>query len=167
MLDLILEILLIGIFGRIAFEDFKTRQVHLLLFVFGFLTAVLLSIERSFHYEFLLFNMVFVLINLLAVFGYGFIKGKSLTLNNKWFGLGDLLMWSILIFCFSPINFILFFIGSLFFSLLTYIFFFRKHNTLIPLAGNQSLCMVIVILGDLLGVSINFLLNDMWIVLDV
>ena len=116
MLVFILELLFLVTLGAIVFEDFAERRIHLFLFLIGYILTVMLTLKKGMHIEFLIVNFLFVVINIVAILGYCFIKKQQIKVASEWVGLGDILMWGMLIFYFSPFNFILFFMGYLIIS---------------------------------------------------
>lgn len=70
---------------------------------------------------------------------------------NTYFGLGDFLYFISISPLFLSVNYLVFFIASLVFSMLIYVFFIRKkRKETIPLAGLSSLLLSLVVISDVL-----------------
>lgn len=143
-----LKIILIVIFGIILWQDCKERLVYWFLYplvgILGFsiqlfYTDIYLALINSF------INLCFILTVLLILWVYTKLIMKQ-DLVNKGIGIGDLLFFVFLSFCFSIISFFIFFVCSLLFSLLLYFMLKRKKPELesIPLAGLMSLFFAVV-----------------------
>jgi hypothetical protein len=91
-------------------------------------------------------NLSLLLVQLTGVIIYFSLKNKAFTnIFNKYLGIGDLLFFGTVIFCFSPVNFLLF---SLIAYLIILLFFgililFLKDNSTIPLAGCLSVFLMV------------------------
>jgi hypothetical protein len=103
----------------------------------------------------ILLNASFISMQIAGVFTYSMVK-KRLSIQ-KMIGVGDFFMWGILIFGFSPLNFIVFFITSSMTSLLLNWLLLFNNTKHIPLAGLQSLCFLFVIVLNKYG-----LINDLY-----
>lgn len=149
----ILLVILIAILLVVVYQDFKSRAISwflipLLLMVV--LTNAVMSINIQELTIFSVINLLLVLVNLLGVTLIISLKEKKIkNIINSYLGLGDVLFFLVLTTLFSPINFVVFFIGSIFLITLIYggvILFRKQQNTLIPLAGAMSLVLIAVLL---------------------
>lgn len=146
-------ILLIGLLICLLFiiwQDFKFRQIHVVLpiLVFGF--SYFLTDYFTQNVKNLLFNVLFLSITLFVLFAYISIKKKSIVNPFKhYFGLGDLLFFLAITPLFTTYNYILFFILALLFSILMQVTlkkWIKKDS--VPLAGLVSVFLVFIILCD-------------------
>jgi Flp pilus assembly protein protease CpaA len=143
----VLALLIIVVF----WQDMKERQVSLvvlLLLLLGCAGRFLLSGEPG---AYLLINSSFLLIHGIALYGYLFVKYRTLQLGS-YLGAGDVLFWLACLWCFSPLNFLLFFLSSLLGALLLHLFLCRLLNNYkhvyIPLAGFQGLFLIFALVME-------------------
>lgn len=133
----------------LSYQDFKYRAISWWLLV---ILAVLPLIESLdvIHFQQMGINGLFLLVQLSLTGFYFKIKGVGFKkLVKEYIGVGDLLFFIVLVIYFSPMNFIVFFNLSLVFSLLFYGIYnavSKSENILIPLAGLQALCLVLILL---------------------
>lgn len=149
---MLLWFVIIGLFVRVAWEDFKYRGVLVLLFlILGSVVishAVLLSV---FSIKDVAVNLVIVTVQLaiLAVVVYRR-KGSWKLAGSNWIGWGDVAFLMVMACCFSTANFVLFYsvgvVLVLFESLLAKMIGFQVKHIL--LAGGQALILAIVYLCD-------------------
>jgi hypothetical protein len=153
----------------VIYQDLKYRAVTWVFFPIIFLLGFKISyINLSSYHSIgrnLFINVIFVIIQLLLLrLIFYFKKGKEGFLNKK-LGLGDILFILACSSYFSPLNFVMFYILSLIYSLLLYLIFWagikRPEPSTIPLAGLQSSFLIVLILASKL-LSYNFS-NDDWI----
>lgn len=138
----VLTILLLAI----CWQDVRERQVSLLfllLLIGGCLLRFMLSPEP---YFFPLINSFFLLLQGGAIMLYLLLRYRSLRIG-KFLGAGDVLFWLACLWCFSPLNFLLFFIASLLGALLLHLLL-RKlishyEQMAIPLAGYQGIFLIL------------------------
>ena len=166
----ILLTILIAILLVLVYQDFKSRAISWflipLLLIVGVINALMtINIE-----EFTIFsgvNLLLVLVNLLGVTLIISLKERKIkNIINTYLGLGDVLFFIVLTTLFSPINFVVFFIGSIFLITLIYggvILFRKQQNTLIPLAGAMSLVLIAVLLVQQFTTSFH-LYQDLFII---
>ncbi len=139
------NLLLIPILSIILYQDIRYRMVYL----WAFILLIILSFIHNYKsiglyytlYNFIL-GLLFILTQLFFVWIWFKIQKK--TLKNS-IGSGDLLFLLAMLVGFSFNTFILLYITSLLFSLIAYLLFIKKGNT-IPLAGYMSFCWIIYIL---------------------
>ncbi len=153
----------------ICIQDIKSRAVYWVLFPILMVAFVLLN---YFNYHSLagfwrlpVYNITFLFIQLLLVNIWFSIKQKrwvNITVNLL--GWGDLLLLLTLTCCFSLVNFILFYIGGLVFVLLVWMTIKRwlANSEHIPLAGLQSLALVLVLIFSWARPGIN-VTSDNWL----
>jgi hypothetical protein len=161
-MSLAYSLLVIVILILIAYQDFRFRAVSWLWFPLLAGIMILDNIHCSTvdaSLNIFLLNLAFVVIQLLVVTVYLSIKNKAFVrIWQHHLGLGDILFFMILCLFFSPVNFILFYLGSLICCIIG-VLCVRKFNaaiTLIPLAGIQSALLVVLIVLNLMTRSIDY-----------
>lgn len=145
---ILLKLLIIIIFGIIFWQDYKNRMVF--WFWYPFIGIVGFFIQSYFiDFNLILLNscinlcLILTVLLILWVYSKLILKQK---LINEGIGIGDILFFLFLPFCFSIISFFVLFVFSLLFSLLLH-FFLKNKNTndqTIPLAGYMSIFFAIV-----------------------
>lgn len=138
-----LKVLLISVFAFIFWQDYKERLVYWFLYpavgVLGFsiqsffidtITAIVNSAVNL--------CLVFTVLLILQVYTSLILKQKMF---NKGIGIGDILFFVFLSFCFSIITFFILFVFSLLFSLLLSMAqkSAKNKSETIPLAGFMSI----------------------------
>lgn len=145
---IVLKVLLIIVFGIIFFQDYSTRMVHWFWYpLVGFLGFF---IQKEFVQTSVILinsgvNLSLILTVLLILWVYSKIILKKKLVNES-IGIGDILFFIFLSFCFSVISFFVLFVFSLIFSLLLHFAFksgSTKHKT-IPLAGYMAVFFAFV-----------------------
>lgn len=148
---LALKIILVLTCALIAFQDFKERMVSWILFpVVGICLAFLYSTQVSFtqFYPFVVMNIILVTTIVLILFLYTKYIAKMEFLNVS-FGLGDLLFFYALALGFPTVTFLVLFVLSILFSLVTFLVFKGKNGVeTIPLAGLMGLFLTGVIIAS-------------------
>jgi hypothetical protein len=167
--EVVIAIVLLLIF----IEDMKERAVHSYLF---FVLAILLFFTRLFtlpYHDVLLswsINILFILIQIGGVLLYFLFKEKKITnITRSKLGWGDICFWVAAAFYFSPLSFIVYFLLSIVISL-TFHLIFRNlstypHSASIPLAGYQSLILLLLICGSRFWPI--YLFNDDEVILEI
>lgn len=158
----ILQIVLILIFLLIFYQDIKHREVTWFLFLFIFFISFLIAYTRLPIRVIIIYNLINLLlvstILLSTTLYFSIRKKRLLNIVNKQIGLGDIVFFYSVIPLFSPLNFTLFFIISLLFSLVLHISFKKTYNTnhtsLIPLAGYMSIFSILAFISSFLGVNL-------------
>ncbi|WP_103069706.1 hypothetical protein [Aquimarina sediminis] len=144
---LLVKIIIIGILGIIAYQDFKDRKVY------GFVFPVLIGLLGLLHYQnvnhinFLyavLINLGVLIVIMGILYLYTLIKIKR-PFFEEVFGVGDLLFFLALGVGFPTVTFIILLVFSLLFSLVAWLVVKKsaKHNT-IPLAGYMSVFLGVI-----------------------
>jgi hypothetical protein len=159
--------LLIAALIPIAIEDFRFRKISLywLIAIAGIAIFVQLNstISKTEILTNTLINFIIIIVNYVCITAYFSIKKmQRVNLTKQHLGLGDIAFLFSLAFLFSPLNFILFLVSSLLFTLLFIIIlniFFTQKYTTIPLAGIQS-CFLSFSLLFLFAVCKKWLVND-------
>jgi hypothetical protein len=139
----------------IAWQDFKYRAVYWWLFVVLLIALTELKIMQgnwqSFFYD-LKCNLMFLGVQLFFLTGYFSLKEKKLVnIFNGYFGLGDLFFLLSISTYFSFFNYVFFYLISLLVIILvsmTIPFFVKKPDPKIPLAGEQALLLMGLMLVD-------------------
>lgn len=151
-MNLILLIILIALLIVIVFQDFKWRAISWFILPLLLITIITKALSDIDLKELMInsgINLLIVLINLLGVTLLISFKEKRLTnIIDNYLGLGDILFFIILCTLFSPINFILFFLGSILLITLIYglISLIKQKQVLIPLAGAMSALLITALL---------------------
>lgn len=147
----------------VIFQDFKERKVYWWAF-----PGLLISAYFSFNIvstDALLSNFLFVATQLLGITIYiRFREKRWVWMGDKYLGLGDILFFLIPLILFAPINFVLFFMISLFIGILVYTFIkvSLNKNITIPLAGLQALMLIVYLACIHLKIAPQFD-NDTWL----
>lgn len=131
----------------VLLQDLKFRKIHVALLPVIFFSGVLLSHDYLTKQS-LIINLVFFCLTFIIMYLYIVLKEQRL-LNpfQRHFGLGDFLFYLSVTPIFEPKDYIMYFVGSLIFCLITMkIFSNDKHNNSIPLAGLASLFLIIILL---------------------
>lgn len=149
----------------IAYYDFRYRTLPVYLLLIAIAFGILFSITRndlSSAIQYSGVNTLLLTLQLSLTSLYFTVRNRRLTnIFKSWLGIGDLVFFLVLIFCFSPLNFILFIILSGFVTILFYTG--RKSGILIPLAGSQSMILCAILLSTLISGIIQPY-NDMFLV---
>jgi hypothetical protein len=148
----IVTIILCVVLILIAYYDFRYRALPIYLLLIAVICAIVYSITRNnlnSSLEYSVINTMFLTFQLCLTSLYFSARSRKFTnIFNHWLGVGDLIFFLVLIFCFSPLNFILFNIISGFVTILFYAG--RKKRVLIPLAGSQSIILCVILLATLI-----------------
>jgi hypothetical protein len=143
---IVLKLLLIGALGVIFYQDQKDRMVYWFLYpivgVVGFCIQLYFVLLEVLVLNSLI-NLTIIATLLAVLWVYSKIIRKQSLINNG-MGLGDVLFFVFLSFCFPIVTFIVLFVFSLLFSLLLHFFIKNKNSTTIPLAGFMSLFFAFV-----------------------
>ncbi len=154
--NLLLTIILIFVF----FQDFRKRTIHVVLPVVLFILALVINYySANLKLVTIVYNLVFVLVNITGLFLYFSLKEKKFVNPiDSHIGLGDLVFFIAITPLFNLKPFILFFILGLLFSLILHVgFTFFKHVKTIPLAGYLSLFLIInLVAKNLFNVNFSF-----------
>jgi Flp pilus assembly protein protease CpaA len=157
----------------IAYQDHKSRSVNWVFFpllaIVGFLSGVIETGSPALLFKFLLINLSFLLTQFVVLKLYFTFRSKknARLIDNK-LGSGDILFLVAASFFFSPANFIVFYLLSLFFTLIVYVAYstYKRINlNSIPLAGLQSIFFICCIFISL--VLKYSLLNDNWVIIKI
>jgi len=149
------------------YQDMRYRGVYWWVFPLLFLTlAYLASMRKSAEQivEAFSLNTMFIVLQLFFLLCYLSLKNKKIMYKlNGYLGLGDILFILVTGVYFSVLNFMLFYLMSLVLVVIAELFRLNKHKTgTIPLAGYQSVILLVCMLADWKLESIN-LLNDHWL----
>ncbi|MFC5048365.1 hypothetical protein ACFSTE_13510 [Aquimarina hainanensis] len=143
----LIKVIIIGVLGVIAYQDFKDRKVY--GFVFFVLIGLLgvLHFQNVNHINFLyavLINLGVLIVIIGTLYVYNLIRIQR-PFFEEVFGLGDLLFFLVLGVSFPTITFIILLVFSLLFSVVTWFVVKKraKHNT-IPLAGYMSVFLGVI-----------------------
>lgn len=161
-MELTLLTILLGLLAIVVFQDFKNRSISWflipLLFI-AFSGSALLKIETQEFITYSGINLTIIVLNLIGITLFVWLKEKKLkNIVDTYLGLGDILFFLVLTTVFSPLNFIVFYLGSIMLITIIYgciILFNKQKNTLIPLAGAMSMLLMMVLVADLLIPTFN------------
>jgi hypothetical protein len=156
----------------IAYQDFTTRAVNWIFFPIlaiagsGLAFAAIGSFRSLLVYVSINFSFLLLQFCLLKAWFF-FKRGRGTPLIDHSIGRGDIFFLLATCFFFSPVNFILFYLFSLIFSLLLYMIFRRPavagSPSTIPLAGLQAgFLFVLLTVDNLLKYSLT---SDQWMIL--
>lgn len=152
-----LKIVILLIFGLICYQDYKDRMVYWFLYpLVGLIGFFIQAFCVDYYLIFIntLINLLLIGTILTILFVYSkFILKKKLI--NEALGIGDVLLFISLCFCFSIISFFILFTFSLLFALLLHLFFTTNKKT-IPLAGYMAAFFAFVY-GMTFFVNCNFI----------
>jgi hypothetical protein len=153
-------------YAAVTYQDFRFRAVNWLLFlaiaVFNLLYVLWFrQIPFSVLFTNTLINVVIITAQFLFLKLYFSLREKKLaTIIDKYVGLGDIIFYLLLCMFFPPLTFIAFHTGSLLCCLLFYPLY-SKFNKSVPLAGLQSLLMIILLCySAAFSVNLN---QDIWL----
>lgn len=169
-MPVLLTILAAIALSMIAYEDWRSRSVYWFWFPVLAIAGLVMSLIElrgtAPLFRNLLLNLAFLTVQLAVLKVYFFMRNrKNAGIIDKRIGSGDLLFLAAAGFFFSPLNFILFYIGSLLFTIAAWSMYtgFKKTGPpTMPLAGLQSVFFIACLLISL--VSNYSLLNDDWLI---
>lgn len=144
--------LVIAVLATVAWQDFRYRAVYTWLFPMAILLVTLQSIIlHTFSFGSVVINLIIIalqlgLLNLLMYWR----KRKWLMAGEHWIGWGDVAFFVVLAFCFSPANFVVFYVISLLLVLIASLAVIAAGHKVgrIPLAGGQAALLAAVWLCD-------------------
>ena len=139
----------------LIYQDIKNRKIFFGLsisFPFVFLVAQKDFIFNKSYLFDVLFNVSFIIFQLVIVSIYFFFKEKKIfnPIDSK-LGLGDIIFLFSTTFIFSRINFILFIISGLLFSIILFLlckFIQKRISQTIPLVGFMSIYLIIIYISS-------------------
>ena len=162
-MELFIHISFITLLLFVVVQDFKQRAISWILIPFLLLFTVLRGLELTGAEDLLSFsmmNLMFVLFQLLLLSIYISVKNKKFVfIIDSHIGFGDVLFFVVLCASFSTVNFILFYLGSLVFSLLGFIVYKginKKAEDSVPLAGLFSIAMLLMLVVNMVYPELNF-----------
>lgn len=129
----------------IFFQDMKQRLIHVGLIVSLFVITGTYWFYNSFNFNTLLYNFIFISLNLLFLKLYTKVRKKEKTTDLIYgLGLGDILFFIAILPLFSVFNYMLFIISGLLISLITHVIVSKFYqNKLIPLAGYLAIYLML------------------------
>jgi hypothetical protein len=152
----IITLLLCTVLVLISYYDFRYRALPVYLIVIAVILSILFSFTSNVFHSVLKFsgeNILLLTLQLgLTSLYFSARKRKFTNIFESYLGTGDLVFFIVLVFCFSPLNFIIFIIISGFVTILAYIG--ANRQALIPLAGCQSLVLCLILLATLISANI-------------
>jgi hypothetical protein len=170
----------------IACQDWRSRSVYWFLFPLLAVGGCVMSMAQlgapGVFFRYLSINLGFLVVQLAALQVYFLLRRpKDSGIIDKKLGLGDLLFLAAAGFFFSPLNFIVFYVGSLVFAVGVALFFRGGGKTgpetarpvgpktvplaglkTVPLAGLQSVFFIVYLFISM--ISNYSLLNDNWLI---
>lgn len=159
---MLLKIALILLLIFLFYQDIKYRAVYWLLFPAILILQFFMAIQYHNLTQFFsngLYNIVFLCSQFLLLTVYFSIKNKkNIFITTHYLGWADVLFLIVTGFSFSPLNYLLFYISSLFIILLLALgISFKNQNQKfkIPLAGLQAVFFIIFLMMDWGSQNIN------------
>ncbi|MEO9531926.1 MAG: hypothetical protein ABJG68_15760 [Crocinitomicaceae bacterium] len=149
-MEIFLDIALILTLFLAFVQDWKSRSIHVLVFMVIAGIAIGKLTLSSFDLALAGYNCLFVfaVIGLLMVY-VSLKSGKGVNIFKEHFGLGDLVFYIAITPLFGSRNFILFFISGLILSAVAHlIVILVKKDSPIPLAGYLSIYLIGILLLD-------------------
>jgi len=166
---LLLQLLIFISLGLICYQDMRYRAVYWICFP---VLSVLLFFLKKEYAGFSIaltescYGLLFIGAQVFLLWLYFSMKNKRLVnITRNYLGLGDILFLLAIAFYLSPVNYILFYVGSLIIVLLytlTQHVLLKKVNPEIPLAGLQALILGVVLIFSIINPSLK-LYTDSWI----
>lgn len=154
------SLLTITFLGFITYEDFRYRAIT--WFVFPLAATVIIAdniYSETMVLVDIFLNVFYIAVQLIIITVYLSIKNKRFVrIWTGYLGAGDILFFLILCLFFSPVNFVLFYLGSLVITVIVVVVMRKFHSSfsLIPLAGIQSALLAILIIIGLFQNSVNY-----------
>lgn len=154
-MSLLIYILITLLLIVVVYQDFKNKEINwwlipLLFIVFG--VKGLLQLNMADILTYFSINLIIVTINLIGITAIISLKEKRIVnIFDTYLGWGDVLFFLVLTVVFSPINFVLFFLGSILLISIIYgviILINKQTNTLIPLAGGMSVFLILTLVTE-------------------
>lgn len=154
----------------VVYQDYKFKAIS--WFVFPLLFCVFLYGSLSYLSptdlvnNFLIISVFLLLQGLLITLWFSFRQQKLINILRQYLGIGDVLFIVCMAVFFSPLNFLLFYVGSLLLIvLLTVLYkaFNGVQTPLIPLAGLQAAMLLLLILFNNIYSIVTFT-SDMWLI---
>ncbi len=162
-MELLLLIIPIGILMILVIQDFKSREISWFIIPLLFVVFTVKAILKIDVDELLIYfgiNSLIVCTNLLGVCIMVSLKEKKITnILNTYLGLGDVLFFLLITIVFSPLNFFIFFMGSVLVCSIVYglmLLINKKKQLPFPLAGAMSLMLIAASIIEYLNSSIHF-----------
>jgi len=145
---LLVDIIAFLLLALLCYQDFKEKQVY--WFIFPLLAATFaikgyMQLDVNIYLNYILLNMAFMVLNLALLTLYFSIKEKKILLiTRRHIGWGDILFFAAVCFAMTTLNFIVFFVCGLLFSLVvaSVLLILKKEEKRIPLAGILSFFMI-------------------------
>jgi hypothetical protein len=142
----------------IAWQDFKSRLIHLLLIVIFFLSNSVYYLTLN-GWQQLIENFLFctgyLAFNFLVIWLYYFVKKKQgEEIIDKKIGWGDIAVFLSIGICMEPLTMIWFFTGSFMLSLLLFCLFITKDS--VPLAGFTVLFYLLYLIYLIAGSTLEW-----------
>jgi hypothetical protein len=143
----VLVFLFCSVLALIIYHDFKSRALPIYTLAIALLFSILLSLSKNGLQEALSYagmNVLLISLQLgLTTLYFSIRRKKMIHLFNTYLGLGDVLFFLVTVFCFSPLNLMVFMILSGLIILLVYLPL--NKGALIPLAGCLSIFLGIIL----------------------
>ena len=136
-----------------SFRDLVSREIEVYYFLLMAVAVLVFCIERTNAGTLLqniLLNSLQLALLIACLTGYYRVRSGSSVRNffSTKLGVGDLLFWIICTPLFTPVNFLLWMVLSLLFSLVAsacMLLVSRKNRLTVPLAGIQAVTLIIVL----------------------
>ncbi|WPU99888.1 hypothetical protein SNE26_28165 [Mucilaginibacter sp. cycad4] len=155
-MSLVLKLIILTVLGALAIQDFKSRSVY--WFWFPCLAVAFAGMhwfrfrQLGDYWEPVTFNVLFVSLQLTLLTLYFSLKnGRVVNITRQLLGWGDILFFLAAAFYLSVLNFLFFYVASLIvvlFCWLLWQFISVKGERYIPLAGFQSILLIVFLMAD-------------------
>ncbi len=141
-----LEIFVVVILFLVLIQDLKYRAIHMALPLFLCVIGMYQYIEKGYELTLLLWNVCFLGITLGGAYMYVVVKNKKfINPFMSAIGLGDILFFVAVLPFFYLVNYMLYFVTGLIFSIFCFLLLkLVKKTDLVPLAGFLALYMLLI-----------------------
>ena len=166
---LLIQFLILGCLSLIYYQDMRYRAVSWISFP---LLGLLLFFQKQWYVGVIDslvdcgYGLLFFAVQLFLLWAYFAIKNKKpIDITKEYLGLGDVLFLLAIAFYFSPVNYVLFYIGSLIIVLIYALLqqlWLKRENLQIPLAGLQALLFGLLFILSFVNPNLK-LYSDFWI----
>ena len=145
----LLQIALVSLLLAVIYQDFKSREVSLLILLAVILCTGIFGLsclKPNLFFKYFAINLGFLVSQFVLVTIYFSLKKRAFqNITKSQIGWGDILILLGLCCYFSPVNFIVFYVLSLLFIFLIFGIsqLVRKKTSMIPLAGALAIFVII------------------------
>jgi len=150
-MSIIYSVLFGGLLCVIIYQDFRYRSLSISALAGGLVVATASSLMLNGWKQALTFagiNILLIVVQLMGITIYFSIKKRKITnIINTYFGAGDLWFYTVVAFCFSPLNFVIFNLVSCIIILIIYAIArcATGYNSTIPFAGWMAIMLILIV----------------------